>query len=264
MKNIKNLLYLLSFIALILSINACNENPVPIGNSNDYTEEFAPAELPVIDDFMGDLKGLELNSDFYIIYQDENSFDSKNTEIQCGDKDKDKDGHEGDDDGDDENDYDGDDNDHHRNGCKNGINPLGKILNKLGLSKEQRKQIYDFRDDYHDCLKYAKKQIRNRQKEIIENANDEKRNIKKQYKNGEITKEEAETLLDQLQEQLRNKLKNCVQDEIIDCVCEYLNNILSVLNETQAQTFIDFITTEHPEFSTCFNDTPPPPPGDNA
>lgn len=251
MKKIKITFILISLITLMLSINSCQEYPVPTYTSNISFDEFTPAELPVTDDFIGDLKGLDLNSDFYIVYPDENISNSKTEQIQCG--------HEDNDEGEDDEDDDGE-SDHHREGCKNGINPLGKILNKLGLTKEQRKQIYEFRHDYHDCLKEAKRQIRIKEKAIIDEANQQKSEIRKRYKNGEITKQEADALLNQLQEQIRNKLNKCVQDEIKDCVCEYLNNILSVLDESQAQTFIDFITTEHPEFSSCFGDTPPPPP----
>ncbi len=124
--------------------------------------------------------------------------------------------------------------------------PLGRILKQLNLTDEQKEQVRTFLQEYRDCVKNAMMTLRQSERQIIEQANQERLQIRERLQNGEITKEEAYQLMRQLNERLRQALmNNPVRQEVIqmlkDCYSTLIDNIKSILTPEQLQLFEELL-----------------------
>jgi hypothetical protein len=238
----KSLFFLLALSLIsLLAINSCNDkgNVISVNNSADKT--FSNMVFPNYDDIIGEqVSGGTIEEGFSIILFKNNSTSSKSKEskIQCGDKNG---GHNGDKD----DDHDGENEDDH-DGCA-----YGTILHQLDLSKDQKDQIFQFKKNFHDCVDAARDNYQTQKGIVLHDANQQRKDIIKQWKDGTITKDEAKTLLENLEtatEQQIKDLKTAFQAAVGDCLCTFLKNIVSVLDPTQKETFITWV-----ENNKCIN-----------
>jgi Spy/CpxP family protein refolding chaperone len=120
--------------------------------------------------------------------------------------------------------------------------PLGRILKQLNLTDEQKTQIQEFMLQYRDCVKSALATLRESEKPIIEAANQQRRQVLEQLKNGEIDRTTAMQRLREINQQTRDALiNNPVREQVLqqlkDCWDTLINNIKGILTQDQLTLF---------------------------
>lgn len=120
--------------------------------------------------------------------------------------------------------------------------PLGRILKQLNLTEEQVAQIREFMQAYRDCVKNALITLRESEKQILQQANQARQEVREKLQNGEITKEEAWQLMRQINQRTREALMNNpvrqqVLQQLKDCWDTLINNIKSILTDEQKALF---------------------------
>jgi hypothetical protein len=118
--------------------------------------------------------------------------------------------------------------------------PLGRILAALDLTEEQRTAISEHLRAHHDCMREAMLALREAEFAIISAANEDRREIHEQFRNGEITREEARDDIRAIYTQLREDLDN--NEEVLDarqavrdCFETLFGNIEEELDEDQKE-----------------------------
>lgn len=132
---------------------------------------------------------------------------------------------------------------------------LGRILWQLDLSEEQRNSVREFMEESRECLREPFAQFREAAKPYIEAANEERREIIQQVRDGEMTREEARELIKEINESKREEIENCpecVEARDAMCVCNLtlFDDIASLLNDDQLETWNE--QTENLE-GPCFD-----------
>ena len=117
-------------------------------------------------------------------------------------------------------------------------NPFARIFAILELTPEQKAQIREFMIAHRRCEREAIMALREAQKPILEAANQERRAIMEQVKNGDLTREEAGALLRALNERVREAMQNsseviAAHQALRNCWDELLRNIASILTPEQ-------------------------------
>jgi len=115
---------------------------------------------------------------------------------------------------------------------------LGRILSALDLTEEQRAAISEDLQAHHDCMTEAMLALREAEYELISVANEQRRAIYEQLRNGEITREEAQELIRGIFEELREDLENdedvqAARAAIEACFDTLFDNIAAELTEEQ-------------------------------
>ena len=132
---------------------------------------------------------------------------------------------------------------------------LFPILKDLNLTQDQIDLVKEIMDDHRDCMDAAFEHFREANQEIIEAANEERRAIHQQVIDGTITREEAEELIQQLNEQtheaiLNNPESEAAHEEMCSCKLSVLNSIREILNAEQQQIWDEWTAElEGPCFS---------------
>lgn len=124
--------------------------------------------------------------------------------------------------------------------------PLGRILRELNLTEEQVAQIREFMLAYRDCVKNAMIALRESERQILENANQERQRVMEQLRNGEIDKDQARQLMRQINERTREALMNNpvrerVLQQLKDCWDTLIANIKSILTDEQKALFDELL-----------------------
>ena len=215
-KNLLTIFLAISTFSLLAFYSCSNKgNEMPVSNSTDY--EFSDMVFPTFGDILGEeVIGGTIDTDFDISLK--SSSNSKSSQIQCGD-------HDG---------Y------HHRRGCA-----YGTILYKLHLTKDQKTQIFQFKKAFHSCVNDARRYYQSEKGKALKASCLNRKEIIKKWKDGEINRAEA---CNQLKTE-RNSLKSQIGDlkadfkaAFADCLCTFLQNIISVLDKTQNATFITWVS----------------------
>ncbi|OGU10690.1 MAG: hypothetical protein A2X61_04960 [Ignavibacteria bacterium GWB2_35_12] len=222
------LYFILSFsIISLLAIYSCSNEGNEIPTNNSVDNEFSDMVFPNFNDIIWDeVSGGTIDEEFSIISFNYNTTEtnSKNPGTQCGDNN----GHHGD----------GDD-DHENNGCA-----YGTILHQLDLSKDQMHQIFDFKKEFHHCVNEARRNYQHEKGLVLKDAQQQRKDIIHQWKNGDITRDEANELLHNLAADTKQQiedLKAAFKAAVGDCLCTFLKNIVSVLEGEQIETFITWV-----------------------
>lgn len=123
---------------------------------------------------------------------------------------------------------------------------LGRILRTLNLTEDQVTQVRAFLQDYRTCIKEPIQLFREANREIIQNANQERRQIRQAFQNGELTRDEAKAKLQELNERTRQALQQSAENlgipqAICDCKLALLENIGGILDADQKAAWDEWI-----------------------
>lgn len=126
------------------------------------------------------------------------------------------------------------------------MTPLGRILRELNLDSLQKEQVKVFLAEYRDCVKNALQTLRESEKLIIQAANQERRQVLDDLKNGIIDRLEAFQRLMQINKETRNALINNpvrqrVLQQLKDCFTTLIDNIRNILTDEQKALFDELI-----------------------
>ncbi len=126
------------------------------------------------------------------------------------------------------------------------MTPLGRILLQLNLTDEQKEQVKDFLAQYRDCVKNAMIALRESEREIIAQANQERRQVMEQLQNGEIDRQTAWELMKQINQRTREALMNNpvrqqTLEQLKDCWDTLVANIKSILTDEQNALFDELL-----------------------
>ncbi|MGQ9819856.1 MAG: hypothetical protein ACUVQ1_08040 [Candidatus Kapaibacteriales bacterium] len=126
------------------------------------------------------------------------------------------------------------------------MTPLGRILRELNLDSLQIEQVKSFLAEYRDCVKNALQTLRESERLIIQAANQERRQVLDDLKNGIIDRQEAFRRLMQINQETRNALiNNPVRQQVLqqlkDCFTTLIDNIRNILTSNQKALFDELI-----------------------
>ncbi|ROL58220.1 hypothetical protein D9V84_00350 [Bacteroidetes/Chlorobi group bacterium Naka2016] len=124
--------------------------------------------------------------------------------------------------------------------------PLGRILKQLNLTDEQKAQIQEFMQAYRDCVKSALMALRESERQILQQANQARQQVREQLQSGAITREEAWQQLRQINERTRealinNPVRQQVLQQLKECWDTFIANIKSILTDEQNALFDELL-----------------------
>lgn len=124
--------------------------------------------------------------------------------------------------------------------------PLGRILKELNLTEEQIALVREFMAEYRDCVKNALLPLRESERQIIQQANQERATVMQQLKNGEIDAQTAREQLRQINLRTREALmNNPVREQALqqlkECWDTLIANIKSILTPEQQALFDELL-----------------------
>jgi len=122
------------------------------------------------------------------------------------------------------------------------MTPLGRILKELNLTEEQKAQVREFFNQYRECVKAAMMALRESEKQIIDQANQARRQVMEQLKNGEIDRQTAMEQLRQINQRTReallnNPVRQQTLEQLKNCWETLITNIKNILTEEQNALF---------------------------
>lgn len=128
---------------------------------------------------------------------------------------------------------------------------LNLILKKLKLTADQKSQAKIFLEQQRECTELAIKALRLSEKEIIQNANVERKAIMQQLKDSTISKDSARILLKALGESTRLAIKNNPAREAAElamkeCRETFIENMNGILTEEQLIIWQQFLDKNKP------------------
>jgi hypothetical protein len=218
MKNHKSVLLAVLGMILILGISSCNKDEGPTENRIDIyaTPEFQIAEP---DNSPAEIIEGDLENQFALVEQNEDYRFCDNQQMMNGKKFQER----------------------------RRFMPLARILHVLQLDEEQREMVKDFMFDYRLCIRESIIKLRETEKELLDPINEQRRAILEAYKNGEITREEAQIKLRELAIQARELLKEnparqIACEEMKECRRLLLENIRSILNDDQIEKWDEWVS----------------------
>ncbi len=108
----------------------------------------------------------------------------------------------------------------------------------LNLNEEQRAQMMEARKSFVDCIKPNLKDIRSVVKDILQEANVQRKALLEQFKNDEISKEELKDALGQLKDAVKTSIRenDVVQtgvQAIKECHAAFVDAAQEILSEEQ-------------------------------
>ncbi|MBI5323745.1 MAG: hypothetical protein HZB41_00410 [Ignavibacteriae bacterium] len=220
-------------IISLFAISSCSDTGSNAPTKVSVNNEFSDMTIHTYHNITGDeVNGGNIEKEFSIINPYNSKSNDKSSKIQCDDGD----GHH--DDGDD--DHEGEDEDD-EDGCH-----YGEIFYQLNLTDAQRFQVHEFKEAFEDCVESAEEIYENAKETIILNANQQRNDIKQQLENGTIDQAQAYALLQNLKAetmQLIADQKAVFKAAAADCLCNFLKNIISVMDDFQKETFITWVET---------------------
>ena len=135
---------------------------------------------------------------------------------------------------------------------------LNKILRRLNLSEEQIALVREYMQAHKDCVEEILTALRESEREIMQSAREERQAIMLQLQNGEITREEANALIRQLNQATREALQNNpvrleAEAALEDCREAFFASIREILTEDQqllwdewVENFSEFVGRHRP------------------
>lgn len=117
---------------------------------------------------------------------------------------------------------------------------LGLIFRKLNLSESQIASIRSLMQAYHESLKPLLKEFQDANKDIVKAANENRKVILDDLKNGLITRQQANEKIKKLNLETREKIKNNPESiRIRDLICKLnkklMDDIKALLNAEQIE-----------------------------
>ncbi len=148
----------------------------------------------------------------------------------------------------DKKDGDGDDNRMHPRG-RDGMS-LGKVIRAMDLTDRQMAALRGLMGDFRDCMRRVMAATSEARYEIIQRARAERLKIIRAFRAGEITRERAIAQLRQLNQKMREALRNEI-DWTLRCKCirNLFADIQDILTERQLVIWQRFIDSLH---GPCF------------
>lgn len=218
MKNYKTLILVAFSFMLIIGISACNKSEGPT-NSSWSIYDSPEWQIPEPDNSPADITPATLDKPFNIVPESEDLRFCDNTGMYNMKKFRER----------------------------RQFMPLARILYALQLTDDQKAQIKDFMIAFRDCHKNAMLALRESEKEIIQPFNEQRRTIIEALKNGEITREEAQQQMQQLNMDLRNALQNnparlAACEAMKECRRNLLTSIEGILNPDQLVKWLDWVS----------------------
>lgn len=115
-----------------------------------------------------------------------------------------------------------------------------RILHELRLTERQHNAIHGFLLEHRDCEMSIMRRLHEAQSDIIERAEQRRREIIRLYNAGEIDRREAHRMLRVLHQHVREALHNsdarrAAHAALKDCMCELFSQIESVLTDRQLE-----------------------------
>lgn len=128
---------------------------------------------------------------------------------------------------------------------------LNSIFKKLKLTADQKSQAKIFLEQQRECTELAMKALRLSEKEIIQNANVERKAIMQQLKDSTISKDSARILLKALGESTRLAIKNNPAREAAElamkeCRETFIENMNGILTDEQLIIWQQFLDKNKP------------------
>ncbi len=125
--------------------------------------------------------------------------------------------------------------------------PLGRILKELNLTEEQVTLVREFMAEYRECVKNALLPLRESERQILQQANQERSRVMEQLKNGEIDRQTAMEQIRQINQRTREALmNNPVREQALqqlkECWENLIANIRSILTPEQQALFDELLT----------------------
>ncbi len=123
---------------------------------------------------------------------------------------------------------------------------LLKVLRAMELDDEQKEQVRTYLKEHLECVREAQMILRKSQMEIIRKANAIRDSLMKEYRDGNMTREELRNALRRLNRATLEKLRNNpvrerVLQRIIKCRETLYANIGDILNEDQLKIWERFL-----------------------
>ena len=117
-------------------------------------------------------------------------------------------------------------------------NHLGAILHAMKLTEEQREQVRELMDAHRECAREPLAAICENSRDIIEDANEQRRAILEAAKAGEITREEAHEQIMALNQATREASRENPDNQeafeaLCDCKLALFDGIRPILDEEQ-------------------------------
>lgn len=124
--------------------------------------------------------------------------------------------------------------------------PLRIILIQLELSDQQKEEIIVFLQSNRECELAALMDLRSSEIEIISSANQQRQEILTQFKNGEITRQEAMQGIREINREtkialIENPQRLLTFEAIKECRDVLIENIKSVLTDEQLAKFVELL-----------------------
>ncbi len=120
---------------------------------------------------------------------------------------------------------------------------LGKIIRELDLTDRQMEAVKGFIGDFRDCMRRVMESTKEARYEIIQRARAERLKIIRAFRAGDINRERAIAQLRELNQNMREALRNEIDWELrCNCITNLIDNIQEILTEEQLviwQRFID-------------------------
>lgn len=115
---------------------------------------------------------------------------------------------------------------------------LGQLLRMLELDSAQIEKVKAFMKEFEECAKEYRIKLRDAQRQILEAANLQRRQILEDLRAGKITREEAWQMLKQLREETRLQMETnedivAAREALKNCHDALLENIKSILTTKQ-------------------------------
>jgi len=123
---------------------------------------------------------------------------------------------------------------------------LGRILRALDLTEEQRTAISEDLIAHHDCMREAMLALREAEYALVSVANEDRRAIHEQFRNGDLTREEAREQIMLIYETLREDLENdedvlAARQAVRDCFDLLFENIAGELTDEQLEMWNEWL-----------------------
>ena len=126
-------------------------------------------------------------------------------------------------------------------------NHLGRILTKLHFTEDQRAQLHELMSAHRECVKEPLNTICETSRELIKDANEQRKVILATLKEGEVDREEAREQLRELSESTREAIRdNPENEEALEALCacklDLFENIRSILHEEQQLLWDEWVS----------------------
>jgi hypothetical protein len=122
---------------------------------------------------------------------------------------------------------------------------MTKFLNSLKLTRDQMILLKAAINDYKLCRNELNIKIKGIYKEILTKANDQRTLLMRQYKAGEITDRELKSSLENLNQRIKNALKESLSKLNINeyfkkCYRAYMENVKLILSPEQWKKWVEW------------------------